>query len=30
MTKKNTNSERMALVKFATLLVELLIQHWPF
>ena len=30
MNSKNTNSERMALVKFATLVVELLIKHWPF
>ncbi len=30
MTHKHTNSERMALVKFATLVVELLIKHWPF
>ena len=30
MTQNYTNSERMALVKFATLVAELLIKHWPF
>ena len=30
MTYKTTREERMALVKFATLVAELLIKHWPF
>ena len=30
MSSKTPDSERMALVKFATLVVELLIKHWPF